>query len=132
VIGIFWLLLVVWGTDIGAYFAGRSLGGPKLAPRFSPNKTWSGLAGGAATAALVGLVAAIWMPVMPMLLLAIGSAMIAVVAQIGDLFESSLKRQFDAKDSSNLIPGHGGLLDRIDGVLAASLAVAAIAWLAGV
>jgi phosphatidate cytidylyltransferase len=132
VIGILWLLLVVWGTDIGAYFAGRSLGGPKLAPRFSPNKTWSGLAGGGATAALVGLVAAIWMPEMPMLLLAILSAMIAVVAQIGDLFESSLKRRFDAKDSSNLIPGHGGLLDRIDGVLAASLAVAAIAWLAGV
>lgn len=131
IIGIFWLLFVVWGTDTGAYFAGRFFGGPKLAPRFSPNKTWSGLIGGACVAALVGAVASQWLQVLPFWYLVLGSAALAVVAQIGDLFESSLKRQFDAKDASNLIPGHGGLLDRIDGLLAASLAVAAVLWLGG-
>ena len=131
IIGIFWLLFVVWGTDTGAYFAGRFFGGPKLAPRFSPNKTWSGLTGGALVAGTVGAVAAEWLHVVPFWYLVAGSAALALVAQAGDLFESSLKRQFDAKDSSRLIPGHGGLLDRIDGLLAASLAVAAVLWLGG-
>lgn len=130
-IGIFWLLFVVWGTDTGAYFAGRTFGGPKLAPRFSPNKTWSGLIGGAVVAAIVGAIASQWLQVAPFWFLVFGSAALAVVAQAGDLFESSLKRQFGAKDASNLIPGHGGLLDRIDGLLAASLAVAAVLWLGG-
>lgn len=130
-VGIFWLLFVVWGTDTGAYFAGRTFGGPKLAPRFSPNKTWSGLIGGAVVAAVVGLVASQWLPSIPFWILVFGSAVLAVVAQVGDLFESSLKRRFDAKDASNLIPGHGGLLDRVDGLLAASLAVAAVLWLGG-
>lgn len=135
--GIFWLLFVVWATDIGAYAAGRSIGGPKLAPRFSPNKTWSGLLGGAFSAAVVSAAAGAWVfsggdpaylaPAWSYLVFA--GAALAVVAQIGDLFESHLKRQFDAKDSSHIIPGHGGVLDRIDGLLAASLACAAAVWL---
>ena len=135
--GIFWLLFVVWATDIGAYAAGRSFGGPKLAPRFSPNKTWSGLLGGALAALVVSLGTGAWLfsggdPAYfapPWGYLAFAGVAIAVVSQAGDLFESSLKRQFDAKDSSRVIPGHGGLLDRIDGLLAASLAIAAVVWL---
>ncbi len=130
-VGIFWLLFVVWGTDTGAYFAGRTFGGPKLAPRFSPNKTWSGLIGGAVVAGVVGAIASQWLPAIPFWFLVLGSAALAAVAQAGDLFESSLKRKFGAKDASNLIPGHGGLLDRVDGLLAASLAVAAVLWLGG-
>lgn len=135
--GIFWLLFVVWATDIGAYVAGRAIGGPKLAPRFSPNKTWAGLAGGAIAAALVSLGAGTWVfsggdpayfgPPWGYLIF-VGIAL-AVISQAGDLFESNLKRQFDAKDSSQIIPGHGGLLDRVDGLLAASLACAATVWL---
>src|SRR6202040_3785156 len=116
-----WLLAVVWATDIGAYAAGRSIGGPKLAPRLSPNKTWSGLAGGVASAALVGLITA-KLGGGPGGILALVSAGLAVVAQIGDLAESLAKRHFGVKDSSKLIPGHGGLLDRLDGLLAASVA----------
>ncbi len=135
--GIFWLLFAVWATDIGAYAAGRSFGGPKLAPRFSPNKTWSGLVGGALAAAVVspGAGALLFSSGFPAFFepswgyLAVAGAAIAVVSQGGDLFESNLKRQFDAKDSSRIIPGHGGLLDRIDGLLAASLAIAAVVWL---
>ena len=125
-----WLLGIVWATDIGAYAAGRSIGGPKLAPRFSPNKTWSGLAGGVASAALVGLVAA-RLSGAPAAALALISAGLAVVAQLGDLAESLAKRHFGVKDSSNLIPGHGGLLDRLDGLLAASIATGVAALLLG-
>lgn len=135
--GIFWLLFVVWATDIGAYAAGRSIGGPKLAPRFSPNKTWSGLLGGALAAALISVGYVAWVLSGGFLAsldlnwgyLALAGAALAAVAQLGDLFESHLKRQFDAKDSSRIIPGHGGVLDRIDGLLAASLACAAAVWL---
>ncbi|HKW54984.1 MAG TPA: phosphatidate cytidylyltransferase [Stellaceae bacterium] len=127
---LFWLLGVVWATDIGAYAAGRSIGGPKLAPRLSPNKTWSGLAGGVASAALVGLVAA-WLSGAPAIALTLVSAGLAVVAQFGDLAESLAKRHFRVKDSSNLIPGHGGLLDRLDGLLAASVATGLAALVIG-
>ncbi|WP_246116799.1 phosphatidate cytidylyltransferase [Denitrobaculum tricleocarpae] len=135
--GIFWLLFVVWATDIGAYAAGRSIGGPKLAPRFSPNKTWSGLIGGALAAVAISLAVGAWVfsggdPAYlgpPWGYLVMAGVVLAVVAQMGDLFESRLKRQFDAKDSSRIIPGHGGVLDRIDGLLAASLACAAAVWL---
>ncbi len=136
-VGIFWLLFVVWATDIGAYVAGRTIGGPKLAPRFSPNKTWAGLVGGAVAAVLVSVGVGIWFTSSgilalfptPWAFLIGGAAVLAVISQAGDLFESHLKRQFDAKDSSNVIPGHGGVLDRVDGLLAASLATAAFVWL---
>ncbi len=126
---ILWLLAVVWATDIAAYFAGRGLGGPKLAPSISPKKTWAGLAGGVAAAAAVGAAASPWLGQAGLLALATLSAALAIVSQVGDLFESSLKRRFGAKDSSNLIPGHGGLLDRIDGLLAAALMLAVLIWL---
>ena len=110
-----WALASVWATDIGAYFAGRLIGGPKLMPRLSPNKTWAGLGGGMVAALLVGLAFARWGGV-PMLL-ALGGPLWAVVAQAGDLFESGLKRQAGVKDSGDLLPGHGGVLDRLDGVV---------------
>jgi len=128
---VFWVLAVVWATDIGAYAAGRTVGGPKMAPGISPNKTWAGLAGGVASATVVGAVAAWIQGAIDAALLAAISAGLAVVAQGGDLLESHLKRRFGAKDSSNLIPGHGGFLDRLDGVLAAALAVTGLVWLRG-
>lgn len=124
-----WLLAVVWATDIAAYFAGRGFGGPKLAPSISPKKTWSGLAGGVAAATVVGAAASHWLAQAGLFALAAMSAALAIVSQVGDLFESSLKRRFGTKDSSNLIPGHGGLLDRVDGLLAAALMLAALIWL---
>ena len=126
---ILWLVAVVWVSDSAAYLAGSSLGGPRLAPSISPKKTWSGLFGGMAGAGLVGLGAAfsIGQVGLPTLLLA--SVSLAIISQVGDLFESILKRRFGAKDSGNLIPGHGGLLDRIDGLLAGALMVGGILWL---
>lgn len=113
-------MLAVWATDIGAYAAGRTIGGPKLAPRISPKKTWAGLIGGMVSAALVGwLVALVAGAAMPGLALLVG-ALSAVVGQIGDLFESAIKRRYNVKDSGQLIPGHGGILDRIDGLLVAA------------
>jgi phosphatidate cytidylyltransferase len=120
-----WLLAVVWATDIGAYVVGRGLGGPRLAPRISPGKTWAGLIGGTACAAAVALVAARLTGASGALLVA-ASAVLAVVAQIGDLAESMAKRHFGVKDSSGLIPGHGGLLDRLDGLIAAAMAAAVL------
>ena len=126
---VLWLIAVVWATDIGAYLVGRRLGGPKLAPAISPGKTWSGLAGGVAAAALAGLLAAFLHGQGRVAALVAASMVLALVAQVGDLFESGLKRRFGAKDSSNLIPGHGGVLDRVDGVLAAVLALGGALWL---
>ncbi len=125
---VLWLFLVVWATDIGGYFAGRAIGGPKLAPRISPKKTWAGLAGAAAAAAGVGALVA-WHFQVPTAALALAAALggvLAVVAQLGDLMESAVKRRFNAKDSGALIPGHGGILDRIDGLLAAAPAMAVV------
>jgi phosphatidate cytidylyltransferase len=127
---VLWLLFVVWATDIGAYAAGRSLGGPKLAPRISPNKTWSGLLGGALSAAVVGLAIAVLLGTSGVAL-GLVSAALAVVAQAGDLAESAVKRRFGVKDASSLIPGHGGLFDRVDGLLAAAPAVALISLVGG-
>lgn len=132
---LFWLLAVIWAADSGAYFVGRSLGGPKLAPQISPNKTWSGLIGGAIAAALASflflwLAKAIWGLSLPAQASAVSAAILALVGQAGDLLESALKRRFGQKDSSNLIPGHGGILDRIDGLLAAGLALAALRFFA--
>jgi phosphatidate cytidylyltransferase len=112
---VYWLMLVTWATDICAYFAGRGIGGPKLAPRISPKKTWAGLGGGVVGAAAVGAVFA-WAFDLETPFLFLGAVM-AVLAQLGDLYESWVKRRADVKDSSNLIPGHGGVLDRLDGLL---------------
>lgn len=126
-----WVLGLVWATDTGAYVAGRKIGGPKLAPRISPNKTWVGLFGGMAAAAIVGFAAsALVAGVSPWIAAPLGAAL-AVVEQAGDLFESAVKRRFGVKDSSSLIPGHGGVLDRVDGLLSVSLVVAALSWIAG-
>jgi phosphatidate cytidylyltransferase len=112
------ILLVVWVTDIGGYFAGRGIGGPKLWPRISPKKTWAGAIGGfaASLAIAVGFAAFGLGKTGPLLLL---GAVLSIVSQLGDLFESAVKRRFGVKDSSHLIPGHGGLLDRLDGFVAA-------------
>jgi phosphatidate cytidylyltransferase len=110
-----WTLALVWATDIGAYFAGRAIGGPKLAPRLSPNKTWAGLAGGVLLASLFAayMHRAYDLP----LRLTLATPVLAVLAQAGDLYESWLKRRAGVKDSGTLIPGHGGALDRLDGLV---------------
>jgi phosphatidate cytidylyltransferase len=115
-----WVFIVTWATDILAYFAGRSIGGPKLAPRISPNKTWAGLAGGVAGAALLGWLTARTFEMGPFFLW-LGGPM-GVIAQAGDLYESWVKRRAGVKDSGTLLPGHGGVLDRLDGLLAVALA----------
>lgn len=121
------LFVVVWASDIGAYLSGRVVGGPKLAPGLSPSKTVAGALGGLAFAALAGMAVATWLaPGDPR-----GAALVAVVlgiaTQAGDLFESAFKRRFGVKDSGTLIPGHGGLLDRLDGLLVAAPVAALIA-----
>ena len=118
------VLLVVWATDIGGYFAGRAIGGPKLWPRVSPKKTWAGALGGFAASLVIaaGFAALGFGKIWPMLLLA---AVLSIASQFGDLFESAVKRHFGVKDSSHIIPGHGGLMDRLDGFVAA-IALAAI------
>jgi phosphatidate cytidylyltransferase len=126
-----WMLSLVVAVDTGAFAAGRLIGGPKLAPRISPKKTWAGLAGGIGAAMLVGWVAAIWLGLSQRLLLIGLSGALAVVEQAGDLAESAFKRRFAVKDSSQLIPGHGGVLDRVDGLLAVSMAVAITEYFSG-
>jgi phosphatidate cytidylyltransferase len=124
------VLLVVWVTDIGAYFAGRGIGGPKLWPRVSPKKTWAGAIGGlVASLAVAGLFAAGGVGAISALLL-LGAAL-SIASQCGDLFESAIKRRFGVKDSSHLIPGHGGLLDRLDGYVAAVVLAAILGVLRG-
>lgn len=122
-------IFLVIAVDIGAYFAGRTIGGPKIAPSISPSKTWAGLCGGMILSAVVMMLAMRWMngAGMPMLWLLVcggGAAIIAVIAQAGDFFESWMKRRAGVKDSGSLIPGHGGLLDRVDGLLAVLFAMA--------
>lgn len=132
---VLWLMAVVWATDIGAYAAGRTFGGRKLAPTWSPNKTRAGALGGiAAAAAAAGL---FWIAGWnrPLLGAMVAAAALSVVAQAGDLAESIVKRRFHVKDMGNLIPGHGGLFDRLDSMLAAApilaLAIAATGGEAG-
>jgi phosphatidate cytidylyltransferase len=117
---VLWVFLVVWATDIFAYFAGRAIGGPKLAPRISPNKTWAGLGGGIVGAAIVAWIAAHYMQLEDVFLY-LGAPM-GLLAQLGDLYESSVKRRLGVKDSGTILPGHGGVLDRLDGLLPVVLA----------
>lgn len=121
---IFWLLAVVWGTDIGAYALGRIIGGPKLAPSISPNKTWSGAFGGVISAVLASG-ALLWSYGLTATLTMAGlAAVLSAISQVGDLFESGLKRRYQVKDSGSLIPGHGGIMDRFDGLWTAAPVVA--------
>lgn len=123
------LMVSVWATDSCAYFAGRAIGGPKLAPKISPNKTWSGLIGGVAgSAAVMGYMANAFQLKYWVAYIFVG-AVLAVIAQAGDLFESHVKRRAGVKDSGTIIPGHGGMLDRIDGVLTAAPCFAIFLWL---
>lgn len=126
-IAVVYLFVVAWTTDTASYAAGRLIGGPKLAPRISPRKTWSGFIIGALTPALVGIAFAFALKSTSALWLALVSVALALACQAGDLTESWVKRRFGAKDMSRMIPGHGGLLDRIDGVLFAAVVAALIA-----
>ena len=128
---ILYLFAVVWTTDIAAFFAGRAIGGPKLWERVSPKKTWSGAIGGTLGAVVAGLLVAHFAgaarlgPVLGV------TIVLSIASQAGDLFESALKRRFGVKDSGRLIPGHGGILDRVDGLVAAAVAAVVIATLHG-
>ncbi len=121
---VIWIVACIWATDIGAYFVGASVGGAKLAPRISPGKTWSGLLGGMASAAVVSATFGFVFGLGTTLSLVVIGACLAVVGQLGDLAESAAKRGAGVKDSGRLIPGHGGLLDRVDGLVAVLVAVA--------
>lgn len=123
---IIWILACVWATDIGAYFIGSLAGGAKLAPSISPSKTWSGLLGGMCFSAVVSAASGLVFDAGGTFMLAVTGLAIAVVAQGGDLLESAAKRRAGVKDSGRLIPGHGGVLDRIDGLIAVLVFVAAI------
>lgn len=124
------VLLIVWVTDIGGYFVGRGIGGPKLWPRVSPKKTWAGAIGGFVASLVIaaGFVASGLGKTGPLLLL---GAALSIASQLGDLFESAVKRRFGVKDSSQLIPGHGGLMDRLDGFVAAVVVAAIFGFLRG-
>ncbi len=123
---IVWIMVMVWAADTLAYFAGRTIGGPKLAPRISPKKTWAGLGGAMAGGAIAGLAMAVWLGLQGHWLLAMMGALFAIVAQAGDLFKSAMKRFYGVKDSGNLIPGHGGVIDRVDGLVAVATAAAIV------
>jgi phosphatidate cytidylyltransferase len=118
---IIFLFAVVWATDIAAYFAGRAFGGPKLAPKISPNKTWSGALGGAAAGVMAGIGVAALHGDLAVFLHGLTALALTMAAQAGDLFESHVKRRFGVKDSGTIIPGHGGVMDRVDGLVAAAV-----------
>jgi phosphatidate cytidylyltransferase len=128
---IIFLFAVVWSTDVFAYFAGRTFGGPKLAPAISPKKTWSGAIGGTVGAVVAGLIVAKVAGLAVTAALAGVIVLLSVVSQGGDLLESSVKRHFGAKDASHLIPGHGGVMDRLDGFLTAALAAVMVGLIRG-
>ena len=121
-VAVIWLFAIVWGTDVAAYFGGRLLQGPKLWPSVSPGKTWSGAIVGALGAALCGLAVALLLAPTPVRLVPmfVVGLVVSVASQLGDLFESAMKRRAGVKDSSHLIPGHGGLMDRLDGFIFAA------------
>ena len=133
-----WLFFVVWATDVGGYIVGKTVGGPKLCPVVSPKKTWSGLLGGIAFAMIVAYVFSLYLKAYGYVdgsfqfttkLLVFSAGGLAIVSQIGDLFESYIKRRLDLKDSSNLIPGHGGIFDRVDGLLFVATLTAWVVYL---
>lgn len=126
-LGLVLVMIVVWVTDSAAYFTGRAVGGPKLWPAVSPNKTWSGSLGGAIGGVVAGVAFAAILGAQPLAWIAVLSFALSVACQAGDLMESALKRRFDRKDSSGLIPGHGGLMDRLDGLLMSVLVAALVA-----
>lgn len=127
---VFWVFISVWAMDVGGYFAGKSIGGPKLAPKVSPKKTWAGLIGGMLLAAIVSAVISWAFGWGDIYILSFAGFALAFIAQVGDLYESAIKRHFGVKDSGALIPGHGGILDRVDGlVFAAPVAVIALDFL---
>ncbi len=113
---LFWMFAVIWATDIFAFFAGKILSGPKLAPNISPNKTWTGLAGGVVASIFIGLLSSLMFQG-GIVFFVIVSVLLSVIEQISDLVESKFKRIFGVKDSGNIIPGHGGVLDRLDGMM---------------
>jgi phosphatidate cytidylyltransferase len=125
-VGMIMLFAIVWTTDIVAYFVGRTVGGRKLVPRISPKKTWSGALGGAAASVVVAIVIAKYAGLRDLFAIGLLALVLSIVSQAGDVFESLIKRRFDVKDSSRLIPGHGGLMDRLDGFMAACLVAAVI------
>lgn len=125
------LFAVVWATDILGYFSGRLLGGPKLWPRVSPKKTWAGAIGGAIGAVLAGGIVAHLAGLSNLVAVAVLALLMSAVSQAGDLFESAVKRKFGVKDAGQVIPGHGGIMDRLDGFLAAALAAAVIGLVRG-
>jgi phosphatidate cytidylyltransferase len=125
-VAMIFLFAVVWATDVAAYFAGRLIGGAKLWPAISPNKTWSGAVAGAVAGTVGGVAVTAVGGIKPLAPIIILSLLLSVASQFGDLFESALKRRFSVKDASHAIPGHGGLMDRLDGFIAAALAAALI------
>ncbi len=120
------LFVIVWGTDIAGYFAGRAVGGAKLMPRVSPSKTWAGALGGLAVGIIGGVLVAQVAGVTNLAAVAVVAFALSVAAQAGDLLESAVKRQFNTKDASRLLPGHGGLMDRLDGFLVAAIVAVVI------
>lgn len=137
---VLWLFFVVWATDVGGYVVGKSVGGPKLMPRISPKKTWAGLIGAICFAMSVAYIFALYLKAHGYMLgdfvfntkmLVFSSGIVAIISQAGDLFESYIKRRLDLKDSSNLIPGQGGLFDRFDGLIFAACAVALAVCMTG-
>ena len=127
---IFLLFLIAWAADTGAYAFGRLIGGPKLAPVLSPNKTWAGFIGGVFCAALVGSGFALFIKESGLMILTISAVILGIISQCGDLLESRIKRLFQVKDAGSLIPGHGGLLDRVDSLLAMTWAIGLLYWIA--
>ncbi len=123
---VLWIVALTAAADSAAYFAGRGIGGPRLAPRISPNKTWAGFAGAVLGAAIAGFLASFWLTPRFLWSFTLSSAMLGAIGQGGDLVESAFKRHFGVKDSGTLIPGHGGVLDRVDGLLAVAIGVMAI------
>ncbi|MDG1997427.1 MAG: phosphatidate cytidylyltransferase [Emcibacteraceae bacterium] len=132
---VLWMMILIWSMDTGAYFAGKNIGGPKMASKISPNKTWSGLIGGTILAMVLGYVFVIYSGVTNIpfshdaLILLILSGFLAILSQIGDLAESAVKRKFSVKNSGAIIPGHGGIMDRVDGLLFVAPTIALISYL---
>ena len=123
---IVWVMAAVWAADSLAYFSGRIIGGPKLAPRLSPKKTWAGLGGAMIGSAIAAVAVGLAAGVTGIVVLGALAAALAIVEQAGDLFKSAMKRHYGVKDSGRLIPGHGGIIDRVDGLVAVAMAAALI------